>query len=63
MIFESDFDLSVCEPYLTQTELDMTVIIKAYDSATDVSEKLDSELTRLRLHSEDHKLKIDSLER
>lgn len=40
----------------------MTIIYKAYDSALEVGEKLDNELTRLRLWFEDRKLKIESLE-
>ena len=29
MITENDFDLSMCEPYLTQIEYDMIIILKA----------------------------------
>ena len=63
MIHENNFDLYVCEPYLTQIELDMIVILKVYESIIDMSEKLDNELTRLRLHFENRKVKIESLER
>ena len=62
MITENNFDLSVCEPYLTHIQSHMIVIHKAYESAIKVSEKLDSELTRLRLLFEDRKLKIELLE-
>ena len=34
MIIDNNFDLSVCEPYLTQIQSYITVIHKAYDSAT-----------------------------
>lgn len=40
----------------------MKVIHKAYESVPEVSEKLNSELTRLILLSDDRKIKIDSLE-
>ena len=63
MISDNKFDLFVCEPYLTQIQSDMIVIHKSYESTIKVSEKLDSELTRLRLSFEDRKLKIESAER
>lgn len=62
MITESNFNLTVYELYLSQIKLDMTGILKAYESSIDVSEKMDSELTRFRLCFEDFKLKIESLE-
>ena len=40
----------------------MNTIYKAYESAIEASEKKDCELNRLRLHFEDKKLKIESLE-
>lgn len=40
----------------------MTIILKAYDSAINMNEKLDSKLTILRLRFKDCKLKIESLE-
>ena len=49
MITDNNFDLSVCELYLNQIQLDVTIIYKAYESSVEVSVKLDSELTRLRL--------------
>lgn len=52
------FDFFVCETYLTQIELDMIVILKVNKSSIDDSEKLENELTRLRLDFEDCKLKI-----
>ena len=62
MISDNNFDLYLCEPYLTQIQTDMSTIYKAYESAIDVSEK-ECELNRLRLCFEDKKLKIESLER
>ena len=41
----------------------MTIIHKAYEFVIEISEKLESELTRLRLRFEDRKLNIESLER
>ena len=62
MITDNNFDLSLCEPYLTQIITYMSTIYQAYDSAIEASEKKDSELNRLRLRFEDKKLKIESLE-
>lgn len=59
MIIKNNFDLSFCEPYVTHIELDMTIILKAYESAIDVNEKLD----RLRLHFKDLKLRLGSSQR
>lgn len=58
MISENKFDLSVCETYLIIIESDMIIILKAFESTIDDSEKLNSELTRFRLRFEEHKLKI-----
>ena len=55
--------MSLCEPYLTQIQIDMNTIYKAFESAINVSEKKECELNRLRLRFEDKKLKIESLER
>ena len=41
----------------------MTIIFKACDSSIEVSEKLESELTRLRLRFEYRKFKIELQER
>mgnify|MGYP001545747934 FL=1 len=62
MISDNNFDLTLCEPYLTQIQTDMNTIYKAYESTIEASEKKDCELSRLRLRFEDKKLKIESLE-
>lgn len=40
----------------------MTVILKSYKTVIDDKVKINNEFTRLRLHYEDLKLKIDALE-
>ncbi|XP_052621758.1 uncharacterized protein LOC128127334 [Lactuca sativa] len=62
MIYDNNFDLTLCEPYLNQIQTDMNIIYKAYESAIEASENKDCELSRLRLRFEDKKLKIESLE-
>ena len=56
MISDNNFDLSICEPYLTQIQTDMSTIYKAYESAIDASEKKECELYRLKLRFEDKKI-------
>lgn len=57
------FYLFVSEPYLTKIQSNIIVIHKAYESGIEVSEKMDSEFTRCRLHFEYRKLKIKLLEK
>ena len=63
MISDNNFDLTLCEPYLTQIQTDINTIYRAYKSSIEASEKKESELIRLRLCFKDKKLKIESLER
>lgn len=59
MIYKNNFDTSICESYLPKIESDMIVFLKAYESNIDGSEKLNNELTKLRLRFEDLTLKIN----
>lgn len=47
---------------MTQIESDMIVILKAFKTTIDDSEKINNELIRLRSRYEELKLRIDSLE-
>lgn len=63
IITDNKFYLSIYGPYVTQIPLDMIVIHKSYESSIEVGEKLDSDLTHLRLRFENRMLKIQSLNR
>ena len=58
MITDNNFDMTLCESYLTQIQTDMNTIYRAYESAIEASENKDCELSHLRLRFEDKKSKI-----
>lgn len=56
MISKNKFDITICEPYLTKIQSDMTVVLKAYESTIYGHEKMNNELIGLRLCFLDEKL-------